>query len=233
MFRLIALAAATLSVAACATPYAAVPYEADTAGVETITLIEDVGSAKVLAYEVASVGSNFGLVGALIDAGVQSSRRARVEEALTAAEFDAQDYFRTELTTALETLGYDVETIQLGERERLELLETYPANDDVEAYLDVVLRSYGVLSSGAGTPFRPHSSAEAQLYRPGDGSILMRNTVHFNTIGTPTGQIVLTGDAADAFRNREDLLDDTDELLTAIKDAISQTAQTIAGLMAP
>ena len=83
---------ALLATSACATPYVAIPYEADQNPVATITLIEDVGSANVMAYEFASAGGNFGLVGAIVDAGVQSSRRARVEEVLENAGFDAQAF---------------------------------------------------------------------------------------------------------------------------------------------
>lgn len=43
---------------------------------KSIGLAGDAVQDKAMAYEVASVGSNFGLVGAMVDAGIQSDRTA-------------------------------------------------------------------------------------------------------------------------------------------------------------
>jgi len=224
---------ALLATSACASPYVAVPFEADQHDISTITLIEDVGSADVIAYEVASAGSNFGLVGALIDAGVQSSRRQRVEDVLAAANFDAQAYFRARISEELEALGYEVETSNAFEREGSKLIASHPsAEGETTLYLDAVLRSYGLLSSGAGTPFRPHAAVEAQLVNGDSETVLMRNSVMYGMIGTPQGHILLSPDAKYAYSNREELLEDPDRLLASIQDAISETAVTVARLLA-
>jgi hypothetical protein len=225
---------ALLATSACATPYVAIPYEADQNPVATITLIEDVGSANVMAYEFASAGGNFGLVGAIVDAGVQSSRRARVEEVLENAGFDAQAFFRTRLTEELEALGYAVEIAQIDGRNRADLMETYPDDgDEVQAYLDTVLRSYGFVSAGAGTPFRPHASVEAQLVNPDTDAVLKRNAVIYASVGQPQGQIVLSPNPRHVYNNREELLEDPDRLVDAVRAAISETAVTVARLLAP
>jgi hypothetical protein len=222
-----------IATSACASPYVAVPYEADQQSVTTITLIENVGDADVIAWEVASMGSNFGLVGALIDAGVQSSRRARVSEILEAAEFDAQDYFKLRLTEELEALGYAVTTAPVNERDGIKLLASHPgSNDDTVVYLDAVLRSFGFISSGAGTPFRPHASAEAQLVTANENNVLMRNSVIYGGLGTPQGHIILSPSAEYVYNNREELLAEPERLVAAVQTAISETATTIARLLA-
>lgn len=230
--RVLFLMAMMLATTACATPYVAVPYEADQHNVTTITLVENVGEANVMAYEVASVGSNFGLVGALIDAGVQNSRRQRVSEVLVEAGFDAQAYFKEQLTEDLVALGYDVNTVQIEGRDGSDLLATFPASEDSSVvYLDTVLRSFGFLSSGAGTPFRPHASAEAQLVSASTHDVFMKNSVIYGGLGAPQGHIILSPGAEYVFVNRDELLTNPDALVDAVKAAISETAATIARLL--
>lgn len=233
MKRLIA-ALFALSVAACASPYPAIPFDSEAANIDTISLIEDVGEANVTAYEVASAGSNFGLIGALVDAGVQASRQNAVEEALAEAGFNAQEYFRTQLIVALEGQGYTVEIVEVSGRDNVKLLEVYPDDDgDVQAYLDASLQSWGVLSSGVGTPFRPHAAVEAQLYRPGDGSILMRDRIEVSSMFPREGQIQLSANPRDNFVNRDALLADPERLAGAISAAIDQTVDSLARQLAP
>ena len=68
MFRKVLGILAVLSVGACASPYVATPYDRASANVESIVVADDSVPEKAIAYEVASVGSNFGLIGALVDA---------------------------------------------------------------------------------------------------------------------------------------------------------------------
>ena len=70
MFRKIIGLVAALSLGACASPYIATPYERTTAGVTSIAVVDDALEPKAMAYEVASTGANFGLIGALVDAGI-------------------------------------------------------------------------------------------------------------------------------------------------------------------
>ena len=230
MIRLLAAAFAALSISACST-YVPVPYESDIENVETIALIEDVGKAEVRAFEVASAGSNFGLIGALVDAGIQESRRQALLELLNAENFNGQAYFRESLKRSLEARGYTVEIVDLGERDGLKLIGEYPQGETgADAYLDAVLRGWGVMSSGVGTPFRPVAGGEAVLVEPGTNRIMMKNAINIGGTYTPQGQISLSPPPVE-FANRDDLLADPTHTVDAIKQAIDLMADTFAGLL--
>ncbi|WP_394692483.1 hypothetical protein [Hyphobacterium sp.] len=231
--RLLVLLFGALSLAACASPYVATPYEADLYPVRTIGLVEDVGDSQVIAYEVASMGSNFGIVGALVDAGVQSSRRARVEEILEGEGFDAQAYFRERIIMELEALGYNVETVSVGERDGVALFDSYEGFDhDVDAHLDVVLQQYGLLSSGTGKPFRPHAAVEGRMVNRADQAVIMENSIIYAPLGSPEGRILLSPPPDASFRNREEILEDPVSLVESIQMALDETAATFARLLA-
>lgn len=227
--RLFVFLAAAAALSACASPYVATPYESDLHPVRTIGLIEDVGEADVIAYEVASAGANFGLIGALVDAGVQNSRRARVEETLEYEGFDAQEYVREQLVLELEARGYEVSVVRVGGRDGLQLLDRFDGLDaEVDAHLDAVLQTYGLLSSGAGTPFRPHAQAEAQLIYGDQREIAMRNSVIFTPFGEPAGRILLSPPLDETYRNREEILEDPVRLVESIQLAIRESAAALA-----
>ena len=87
MKKLVGLAALA-AVSGCVSPYVGTPYERASANVHSIAIEHDAVPEKLSAWEVASVGSNFGLIGALTDAAIQQSR----ETALMGPEAGAAPY---------------------------------------------------------------------------------------------------------------------------------------------
>jgi hypothetical protein len=67
--------AAAMTVTACASPYIATPYDRTSANVRTIALADDSMEPKAMAYEVASTGGNFGLIGAWWTPGSRKAAR--------------------------------------------------------------------------------------------------------------------------------------------------------------
>ena len=223
-----------LATSGCVSPYVAIPYESDQVDVRSIAVIEDVGDVDVMAYEVANVGANFGLVGALVDAGVQASRRQRVEDVFEDAGFDAQGYFRDSLLEELLGLGYEVTVVDLASRDEETLLEAIPpAPAESDAVLDVVLQNYGFISAGMGVPFRPHAQAEAQLTLRDGQTVAMRHSVQYAPMGSPEGHIVLSPDPLYAFNNRTELLADPERLISGVKLALDESAEALARQIAP
>lgn len=99
---------AILSLGACASPYVATPYDRAAHNVHSIAMMDDALPEKAIAYEVASVGSNFGLIGALVDAGIQASRQDAVNDALVSINFDAEERLERRMAAALSTQGYNI-----------------------------------------------------------------------------------------------------------------------------
>src|SRR6185312_11086380 len=167
MSRLSAAAAAflCLCLGACASEYVGTPFDhASNNSVKSIGMASDAVPDKAMAYEVASVGSNFGLVGALVDAGIQSDRTTAVNEALAHDGFNAERELQSRMIAALAVQGYTVKAVDTGSRAKREFLAAYPkAPEPVDAYLDVVVQQYGYLSAGAFKPFRPTLVAKVRL----------------------------------------------------------------------
>lgn len=231
MFRKFIIVAAAAALGACASPYVATPYDRATANVHTIAMADDALPEKPLAYEIASVGSNFGLIGALVDAGIQAERQNAVHNALRRIAFDAEERLEGRLDQTLEAQGYAVSLLPEGPREKRDFLASYPAADGAEAYLDVVVAGYGYVSSGVGQPFRPYVQAKIKLVRASDGEKLMENIIVSNPVGEVQGVVTLPPNPEYAFNNRSELLADPNRLAAGIEDALNAVADTAAGLM--
>lgn len=231
MLRKLMAAAALMSLAACATPYVATPYERAEHSVQSISMLEDSMPDDAIAYEVASLGSNLGLIGALVDAGIQASRREAVNEALGSISFDAETELEASVSAALSGKGYSLASVSGAEREKRELLEAYPDSNGADALLDVAIINYGYLSSGMGQPFRPTVTAHVRLIKASDQSTLMDNRIVYNPLLAEAGVIVLPPNADYAFKNREELLEDPARLAAGIQDALNQVAETTARLL--
>ena len=79
-----------------------------------------------MAHEVASTMSNFGLIGALVDAGVQGSRKNRVNDALAGVNYTPETNFENFLIAALAEQGVSATMLEGPDREKREFLEDYP-----------------------------------------------------------------------------------------------------------
>ena len=231
MFKKLLAVVAALTVTACASPYVATPYDRAAANVQGIALADDSLAPRVMAYEVASAGSNFGLIGALVDAGIQASRQDAVNTALAGIGFDPETRLEARIQDALQGQGYRVALLE-GEREKRDFRETYPAAPaGMDAYLDLAVTQYGYMSAGAGQPFRPTVYAKVRLIRASDNAELMENMILYNPIMPTEGVITLSPDPAYVFRNREELLADPTRLAAGIEVALDEVADTAARLL--
>lgn len=232
MFKRVIVAAMAMTVAACASPYVATPYDRSTASVQSIALIDDSVPEKAIAYEVASVGGNFGLIGALVDAGIQAERQGAVNEALNGLGFDAESTLEARVIAALGQQGYTAAPLAGADRAKRDFLETYPdAPAGVDGYLDIAIVQYGYMSAGAGQPFRPTVGAKVKLVKVSDGSTLMENMIVYNPLNTVEGVVTLAPNPDYEFRNRAALLENPERLAAGIEDALNQVADTAARLL--
>lgn len=231
--RVLAVLIGALCLSACASAYVGKPYDRASAGVRSIALVDDSTPEKASAYEVASVGSNFGLIGALVDAGIQSSRANAVNDALAGSGFEAESRLEQRLVSQLSAEGYTVQTLANDPRNaKREFLVTYPGAEGVDAYLDLAVVNFGYLSAGAGQPFRPTVFANVRLISARDTKkVLMENRVVYNAMGPQEGVITLSPDPQYAFDNRAALLEDPKRLAAGIEEALNQVADTVARLL--
>ena len=233
MFRKVLGIAAILSLGACVSPYVATPYDRASANVQGIAMADDAVPPKLTAFEVASIGSNFGLVGALVNAGIQAGREDAMTKALDTVDFDPEARLEARVISAMAAQGYQVAVVEGPLRAKRDFLVSYPAAPaDADAYLDVVVINYGYLSAGAFQPWRPTAQASVRLVSASDPSnVLMENTIAYNTMYPAEGVITLTPNPEYSFANQGEMEANPAKLAAGIEDALNQIADTAAQLL--
>lgn len=227
-----AMAVASLSLSACVSPYVGKPYDRTASNVQSINIVDDSVPTKITAWEVASVGSNFGLIGALADAAVTASREEALNNALNGAGFDAEARLEEHLVKALGDAGYTATASTGTAREKRVFLTSYTSNGTPDAHLDLVITNYGYIASGAGQPWRPTASATVRLVSAKDPSkVLMENQIVYNAMYVQAGSITLSPDPQYAFKNREDMLSDPARLAAGVEGALNAIADTAVELL--
>jgi hypothetical protein len=211
-----------------------VPYDRATAGnVKTINVVTpamDADSSVVLA---STVGQSFGLVGALIDAGMQSSRESDFKAMATAQNFSGRDAFSKHLDAALMASGYQVAHDNINRPSGYEFLKSYtqPSTISAEARLDVVV-SYGYIASGLSTPYRPFVAANCKLVRNSDNALLMQKSIFYNPLNDPPADTVtVSPDPNYVFNNFEGLKNDPQKTIKGIDSALAQVAGAVGALL--
>lgn len=224
-------AIALLGLSACANPYVGVPYTASATPVKNVAIVDDTLPTDAVAFEAASTMSNFGLLGALIDAGVQGSRKSRVNEALESVNHTPEANFEAFLVEALAEANISAAMLEGEDREKREFLTSYPAAPEgAQALIDFNVTSFGYVNSG-NQLWRPVVSADVKMIDALSGKTMMENRIVYNPINAQAGIVTISPNPEYAFQNREDMVSQPERLAEGIDDALKQVAQTAVRLM--
>jgi hypothetical protein len=228
----VAMAMALLALVGCAIPE--VPYDRETAGgIRRIGVVTPRFPNKAAVYLATSVGKNFGLIGALIDAGMQQERENKFERLLGDQHFVAETEFVQILTAGLEARGYEVVALPI-KRDQPDFVAIYPTHEaPVDAYLDLVTVGYGYVAAGIGanTPYRPAVGLKARLVRAKDQAVLMQDTIAYNPIGKPGQTVTIAPDPAHQYRDFDSLMADPPGAVVGLRFALEQSAQQVCLLL--
>ena len=224
-------AIALLALSACAKPYAGIPYTAPATPVTTVGIVDDTLPERAVAYESASTMSNFGLIGGLIDAGVQASRRDRVNDALASVNHDPEGTFEGYLISALAQNGVSATMVDGPDREKRAFLEAYPdAPAGAQALVDFNVKSYGYVNAG-NQMWRPTVAADVRMVDVLTGKPIMENRIVYNAVDAQAGVVTISPNPTYVFQNREDMISQPERLAEGIDDALKQVAETAVRLM--
>jgi len=182
----------------------------------------------------SSVGQSFGLIGALVDASMQSNREQQFQTMIDGQKFSPQDCFTKTLTETLQGEGYTVVPVAAA-RDGNDWLAQYPkgVSPAPDAYLDVIV-SYGYVAAGIGssTPYRPSVGVRARLVRARDSAVLMQDFVVLNPINNRGDNVItLAPDPAVSFVNFDALVASPPASIQGLEAAERRSAETIAGLL--
>lgn len=234
LLRAVAAAACVSILAGCA-GNPEVPYDhSSNSSVKTVAVLTPSfpsGPAVVLA---SSVGQSFGLIGALVDSGMENSRENKFNGLLASQSFSLPDTFMQDVGQALQAQGYQM-TAQPVTRAKADFLEQYPAVAEAkgDVYLDMVVVSYGYIAAGIGssTPYRPSFSVRCKLVRARDNVVLMQDTIVYNPIGPTSNMVTIAPDADYVFKDFDSLMADPPKAVQGLQVAVQKTTQDIGVLL--
>lgn len=212
-----------------------IPYDRMTAGeIKSIGIVTPKFPNEASMILATSVGQSFGLVGALVDAGLQEGRESSFKKMVTAQNFVAHDAFMQHLSAALQDHGYTLSDVSAMRRQD-NFVDKYPTGSS-DAYLDLVVLNYGYIAAGIGnsTPYRPIVSVKVRLVRAIDSSVLMQDTVLYNPYNAAGGTakaITISPNPAYEFTTFGDLEEKPEMAVKGLEDAIHQSAAAVANLL--
>src|SRR5690348_3826469 len=229
-----AMLAAAVVVAGCAAGQPEIPYDrAAKAQIKKIGIVTP-AFAEPSVILLNSAGSNFGLIGALADAGMQSNRDSKLKAILQQQKYSPQDHLVENVIKGLRAAGYTVVLVQM-KRDGSDFVEKYPNGDGqaVDAYLDLVAPVYGYIANGTGdsTPYRPRVVVKARLVSAKDSSVLMQDRVLYNPLGPDNTAVTIPADPALQFKDFDALAASPQTAVKGLRVATEQSAQTVAKLL--
>jgi hypothetical protein len=213
-----------------------VPYDRTTAAdIKTIGIVTPSYPEGPYVVLASNVGQSFGLVGALVEAGMQADRESRFKKAIAPHSFSVDQTCMGELTAALQAHGYTVVTVP-QERPKTSFLEKYPSDQEpkVDAWLDLVI-NYGYIAAGIGsTPYRPTAYTSARLVRASDSAVLMQDLVIYNPVG-PYGAnqqaVTIAPDPAYQFADFTALAGDPALAVKGMQASLQESTKTVGQLL--
>lgn len=209
-----------------------IPYDHSAeAGVKSIGVLKPYSRGPTIVLA-STVGQSFGLIGALIDAGMTEHRNTEFTGLMQSQNFDADAYFVSCLTKDLEARGYKVVVIPTA-RPDDKFLATYPASDSkVDAYLDARMQ-FGYIAAGLGNsnPYRPAFWTRARLIDAQSSSVLMEDTVMYNPLGAPKNIVTIAPDPTQQFVDFDTMMANPPAAITGLETAEAKSAAALANLL--
>jgi len=227
-------AAVMLFVAGCASK-PAIPFDASQAGqIKTIGILTPGTPEGPRAILATTVGQSFGLIGAMIDAGMQESRESDLKAMLNGQNYDASATYIADLKSTLEARGYKVVDVPVSRTDQTDFKKSYfeVSAPGVDAYLDTAYH-YGYISAGVigSAPYRPFVYLGCRLVKASDGAVLMEDRIFYNALNNPKGVVTLPPDPAYAFPDFADLTSDPKKAAAGIDVAFKASTGAIGQLI--
>lgn len=227
------LAVLALALSGCATRLTEIPFDRQATGnVKTIGIVTPKIPEDPLVVLASNPGQSFGLIGALVNSGMQANRESTFKTLLTERNFSVQEKFLQALTAGLTAQGYNV-TVIPANRDKNGFLTAYPPSP-VDAYLDVFTMGYGYVAAGIKdrTPYRPFYGLRVKLVRAADtSSVLMDDAIFYNPINPPTNAISISPDPDYQFVDFDTLMGDPNKAVAGLQIAVEKSASTISNLL--
>ena len=229
------LAATVMLFVAGCTSKPSVPFDSSSAHtIKTIGLLTPGAPNGPRAILATTVGQSFGLIGAMIDAGMQESRESDLKSLLAAQNYDASGLYLANLKKALEARGYKVVDVPMMRTSESGLKKDYlsVSAPNVDAYLDTAYY-YGYISAGVigAAPYRPFVYTDCRLVKASDMTVMMEDSVFYNALNSPKGRVTLAPDPAYVFPDFADITSNPKKVAEGLDVAIKASTDAVGQLM--
>ncbi len=232
--RLAAIIAVGVVLCSCASQ-PEIPFDKSQANIKTIGVLTPSMPERPTIWLASDVGQSFGLIGALVDAGMQSNRDTAFWKSIDGDKNPPRAAFLDALSASLHDRGFEVKQVAVT-RPDSKLLKTYPkSSDGVDAYLDIAFigNGYGYVAAGIGksTPYRPYVYVNCRLVRASDGTTLMQDIVLNNSIIAQNKVVTVSANPAYEFTDFDSLTNDPKKAVDGMDDAFRRTADSVSDLL--
>jgi hypothetical protein len=212
--------------AACSSGPPPISYDRGADHVTVITLLEPAGGTKPTLRSAAPVSplGMFGVIGALGDLQIQSSHEDHYAALLENRQFSPRSLLIADVTRVLAAEGYSEKYVEVA-RPDLDFLTQYPSDAATasDAYLDIVLMSYGYFALTGLDPYEPVVHVTFRLIRPNDSKALMQGSFVYS--GYDKG--ATRPDPAFDYLHYTDFDADVDRSIKGIEQGLSEAADAI------
>jgi hypothetical protein len=221
--RSVLAAAALPALAGCMARMTAGP---EVSKIDTIGLLTPYIPGSPSVPMLANAGIGFGLVGAVIEAGIRGERERKLIQAL--AGKDLRGTWIASLRTALEAAGYRVVDVPVA-RPGMRFLAARPEGA-AEALLDVVIFEYGLRAVSPAAPFRPYAMVRVRL-TAGDGRTLFEDFIMLNAGGIDGLSTQVTSAPGHEIATSSEFESQPARAAAAVDEAIRACAEAIVSTM--
>lgn len=177
----------------------------------------------------ASVGANFGLIGAVVEESRAAAASKELQEIFAQSNYDYRKDVQDSLALAFSEISMPL-SVHAGkrpEKEQFKLLTACPKSPDTDACLDVFLSYLGYMSAGATTDYVPTVHLTAKLVRSSDGVTLFQDQVHYNAMAG-TKAIVVQPSEEYRFKDRDAMKADPQRVTAGIQHAVRAAMNELA-----
>jgi hypothetical protein len=179
-----------------------------------------------------AVGNNFGLIGALVEAGRASEASKEAEANFSAAGVDYQTYLPRRLQESMQSLGMQIRQLS-GSRpadERFKFLTKLPDAQGADAVLDMYVSYLGYAAAGATTDYRPAVHVEAKLIDPVSKKVLFADQIYYNNYNPQFAKTAQTiePDLKMTFKDRDAMKAAPAQVAQGVREGIDAVALALA-----
>ncbi|MES2933909.1 MAG: hypothetical protein V4805_10535 [Pseudomonadota bacterium] len=196
--------------------------------IKTIAILEPATLGEIDIVNLGHPGLGFGLIGAMIAGADRSAKTDEFTKMAKEKLFDYVSEYKSNLTKALENVGYTVTTIPVKRTSSTGFMKSYGDLDpSVDAYLDIGLMC-GFFSASATADYIPTVRSEVRLIKRKTKEVLYQEIVSYGYDAKFLEAISIPADEKYYFKDFVALKGNADAAIVGLRTGLPLVADQIA-----